>query len=316
MIPLQSVSFYIPRLWEKDWSDAISNTQGVDQQLLVYQARAASLLEKINDFKATPERLGWLSLWTKTFVMLDGAQRALESWSEYVLQLLERAAFESVIHVHTILEPGGSGAWDEVIERMRAHTAWCLWNDKGLYKELLDPQTQQGIWDQAPTLEIVNDLDERAMYERLFGPLEVEEQYALRRKQRQQVYQGDQAKRRVETWLAHPDLQLWTQRLESASRPIRSFFELLGENPSIPRRLSGLGMCFAYHTYKKGSLFTHGSTIDGLMYFHDDLLTPKFVSTEDSMEILAGNVGSSCDQAIFGLGLLQMQIWSNEEQSE
>ncbi len=109
------------------------------------------------------------------------------------MRLLERVAFESVIHVHTILEPGGSGAWDEVIERMRAYTAWCLWNDKRFYAELLDPQTQQGIWDQAPTLEIVSDPDERAMYERLFGPLEVEEQYALRRQQRHQVYQVDQA---------------------------------------------------------------------------------------------------------------------------
>ncbi len=215
MIPLQSVSLYIPRLWEKDWSEAISNTEGVDRQLLIYQARAASLLEKIDDFEANPERLGWLSIWTKTFVTLDGARSGLVRYSDYVLQILARTAFESVIHVRTILEPG-PGVWDEVIDRMRAYTAWCLWNDKGFYEELLRPQTQYGIWDQTPTLEIVRDPDQRAIYERLFGPLEVEEQEELKRQQDLQIYQAEQAKRRIEIWLDHPGLQSWAQKLESA----------------------------------------------------------------------------------------------------
>ncbi len=75
-------------------------------------------------------------------------------------------------------------------------------------------------------------------------------------------------------------------------------------------------MGFAYITYKQGNLFTHGSTIDGLTNYHDNVLTPKFFSREERMEISASNIGSSCDQAIFGLELLQMQIWGNEEQSE
>jgi len=140
--------------------------------------------------------------------------------------------------------------WDEVIDRMRAYTAWCLWNDKGFYEELLRPQTQHGIWDQRPTLEIVRDPDQRAIYERLFGPLEVEEQDELKRQQDVQIYQAEQAKRRIEIWLDHPDLQPWAQKLASAPRRIRSFFELLDENPYMPSRLRGMGMGFAYITYQ------------------------------------------------------------------
>jgi hypothetical protein len=74
MSSLQDFTFSIAPLWEKEWANAIEQAEGADKRLLVLQARLANLLKNIEDCSITPERLAWVSFWSKAFLALDDAR--------------------------------------------------------------------------------------------------------------------------------------------------------------------------------------------------------------------------------------------------
>jgi hypothetical protein len=67
----------IPELWKQGWDDAIRKSEGVEQSIIIAQARAANLLKEIKDKTVTPQSLAWITLWTKCFSLLDGAYAAM-----------------------------------------------------------------------------------------------------------------------------------------------------------------------------------------------------------------------------------------------
>ncbi len=67
---LENLELWIPRLWEKDFGNAIDDVSSEEKDLLIVQNRAVDLLRQINDKRVTFARLAWLNLWAKLFSTL------------------------------------------------------------------------------------------------------------------------------------------------------------------------------------------------------------------------------------------------------
>ena len=65
----------IPHLWEKEdeWKAALADAEGAEKELILCQVTASEPPEIHSDSKDSPERLAWLSLWTKVFSVLEVA---------------------------------------------------------------------------------------------------------------------------------------------------------------------------------------------------------------------------------------------------
>jgi len=158
MYSYQDYVIKVPTIWDRNWEDAIDKAEGIEKTILVFQARAANLLKSIDDFKATPDRLAWLSLWTKAFSAIDSVWGALERNSEYVLEIVSRVAFETLLHVKTIAEPLTDNitnltpdSYKKATDRLRAYTVWCCWNDQQYYKEYLNFRNMEATYDAKPS---------------------------------------------------------------------------------------------------------------------------------------------------------------------
>jgi len=334
MSNFKNFTLNIPSLWEQDWSEAISHNVDAARILVVFQARAANMLRDIDQIEATPERVAWLSIWMKTFAALENAQAALERSSLYLLRILSRIAFEANLHMEIISEPAiqlfskvrvshkvtitdrsRRYVWSETADRLRGYTAWCLWNDRDYYKELLNRRTLNGVWDPDPARQILADKDKLRRYEAIFGPLDVATEKRELEKGREHAEKHFRKKlKRVEVWLEDPSLLRWKdklQRLEcSKKRPV-PFFDLFHDEStrSIPKRLKDIGLRFAYCTYMQGSMLIHGSTIDQLLHVGESEIYPSFLGTHDACESEARSVGDSCNNTLALLYCLQERVW-------
>lgn len=295
-----------------DWDDVVAQAEGAEKDLLTVLARGANLLKPINDFSANFERVAWLSLWTKCYWNVQAALSALRGRSEYFLEVLSRTSFEVLLHVLTITEANPT-------ERLRAYSAWCLWNDRSFQIEFVDPHTLNGIWDPQPAEGILRDPNARLAYEQLFGPIDVEtDRRKLAKGRLRQQHEERLRLHRLETWLEHGDLRRWYEKLRAATKGKKkkqvAFFALFNESDrSVARRLEELQMRFLYINYVKGSLYVHGSTVEHSLYLQEGALTPRVGVHDESIAALAhgiGGRGGICDSALVQLELLRRQLWS------
>ena len=56
---------------KSDWDDIIENSDDDLKLLRIFQARVCLLVNDLPDLLVTPERIAWISIWTRTFLMLD-----------------------------------------------------------------------------------------------------------------------------------------------------------------------------------------------------------------------------------------------------
>lgn len=332
MPTLDNYSFHIPPLWENDWEAAFGEADGVERQLLVWQKRAADLLQGISDRSLTPQRLAWINLWTRSLVGLEGARAALGQKSSFLLEMLGRATLESVLHLEAILDPFPEHK-DEVLSRMAGYTAWCLWNDRAPYDKLTEGSTSDDIWDPEPVRRIRDDPNHLAVHEALFGPLEEEfDPDELGRQQRTQQNAAWAKLERIKDWLAHPEIEPWVTKIEelagkNKSRPagkngnrpagtnrnrMVSLFALFNQTEqSVWKRLGNQGLGFAYLEYQWGSAIIHGSTIEQHIIIGDTdtAVFPKFSDSTGEAERLAKWVGSGCNRILVWLALLKPYVW-------
>jgi len=294
-----------------DWKAVVAEAEGVEKDLLTVLARGANLLKPINDFSANFERVAWLSLWTKCFSTVQAALSALRGRSEYFLEVLSRTSFEVLLHVFTITEASPT-------ERLRAYSAWCLWNDRSFQIEFVDPKTLDGIWDPQPAERILRDPNTRLAYEQLFGPINVEtDRRTLAKGRLRQQHEERLRLHRLEAWLGHRDLRKWYGKLLAATKGKKkkqvNFFALFNESDrGVARRLESLQMRFLYVNYVKGSLHVHGTTVEHSFYLHEGVLTPRVGVHDESIAALAhgiGGPGGICDSAFIQLEILRRQLW-------
>lgn len=336
MSSLRNFNLNVPTIWKKNWQEAIESSEGSAKTIILYQARAASLLKLINDRESMPERIAWLTIWTRTFAILDGILGALERSNLVILQVMDRMAFECLMHAEIILEPVAKlwnakkkgvnvivsdsfevRAWQQVRQRLQAYTAWCLWNDRFYYTELLDYRTLYHIWDPAPGLRARTAKKQIPDYEILFGPTEIEtdpDKICEGKRQMEAMLQLRLA--RCDDWLTDSRMVTWKMKLDSlqkANNKSVSFIQLIQNDTkkSISRRLQDVERRFMYVEYMMGSMILHGSTIEHILKIGEDFLYPCIIGTADDCEQMALKVGSSCNNTVLFLAMFQKILWNS-----
>jgi hypothetical protein len=312
----------VPELWNKNWSEVIDEAEGVEKMILVIQARAANLLKGINDFEATPDRLAWLSIWTKAFSALDSVGGALGRNSEYVLEILSRVVFETLLHIRTIVEPLTNGhgertveSYDDAVKRLQAYAAWCFWNDQQYYKESLNFRNMKAAFDAKPSADIVSNPEGLSHFLNIFGPLDLEpDQNKLNSACRAHERSLKIEINRVKTWLEHPQIREWASiirdmQLRACGKSI-TFFSLFSESEeSIRKRLTGFELRFAYTLYMKGSMIIHGSSLDQSLHMVNNKVIPNFIGSDNQVDSLAQSITSRVNSIMVWLYILQKQLW-------
>src|SRR2546425_11823323 len=104
MSGFREYKFIVPELWKHDWHHAISNAEGMERRILVTQQKAASMVEVISDRTATPERMAWMTMWTRSLAAAGATLAAQRHHSEFMLNVLSRVCFEAKIQAYTIIE--------------------------------------------------------------------------------------------------------------------------------------------------------------------------------------------------------------------
>lgn len=298
----------LPPVWENDWPKALANAEkGTDRRIVVTQRRTAHVLKNIPDRAFSFERLAWLTLWEKGYWILDGASSGLRGRSEYILHVLSRVTFDLWLHATTIAER-------DHISRLRAYSAWCIWNDIHFQRELLHPKTLDGVWSPDPARGILEDKELREQYEKIFGPINVEtDDKVLKRERFRQQDKEQHRRHRLERWLDHPDLRDWKKKIEELVRTRNTqipFFSLFDESHgSVAKRLKSMGLRFLYLSYIKGSMFVHGSTVEHVMNYSGDQVAPRFLDDSEKCESLAGGVEGGCAGVVLVLNLLKRKLW-------
>ncbi len=312
----------IPTIWEEDWKKIINETEGADKQLLTTQAKMAHLLKRIQEVEATPQRLAWMILWTNVFLILSGARAALEHKSGYTLELLSRTVIETRLHLQSIIEPflmsdqySEQEAKRETNIRMAAYSAWCLWNDVQVYERMLKCKHMDAVWDDTLEQKMASSQKDRETYEALFGPLEIEDPLRLKEERIKQEKNIRESMQRVKSYLKHQELKPWFDKLELRSRDrkwARSFFDLLDmSKASIVHGFKAMDADFAYVLYQKKSMILHGSTVDEMFLWKDEILYPNLFGSRSSIESLAEEIGSNCNTMGVVLYTLQRDLWAD-----
>jgi len=318
----------VPPLDEKAWDKEAAAAKGIEKQLLILQSKAARLLQGINDFNASPERVAWLSMWTKAFAALDGGRIALIGRSEYLLNIISRIIFEGTLHGETILEPAAPllKNWspqkktllakaedsDLLIQRLRAYTAWCLWNDQLFYKELQSYRTLDGVWNPEPALQMASDKNKLTALEEILGLDNAAVNKWELKKGRSRIKKHLQEKLKIiEDLLADPLIAEWQKKLQRTQEiGTLPFFALFAESDrSVLKHLKGMDLRFAYPIYMQGSMLIHGSTIDQLLHIEENKISPIVASTERACELAAFSIHNSCDYILILLDFLQNFLW-------
>lgn len=337
-LDIESYSIKIPELYDIDWNKAISEADGIYKELTICQARVANLLKSINDSKATFERISWISLWPKVFAMTDAIFSAVTRNSEYLIKILTRVSFEQMLQVYTIAEPihkhfendktangiksklyNEVAAWKETADRLKAYAAWCLWNDKQYFEELLHFKTQHGIFDIHPEVDIANDPVKLAVYESIFGILDAETDY--RKVEKERLRFQDKAQRnlvRIKSWLNYRELLPWKEVISTKQKnKLVTFFSLFNESEhSIAKRLKGMDVRWMYASYKQGAMFIHGSSIENTLDFQNGIFTPLFIGTDESVKQSVDWTTSICNIMIMLLHILSKQLWTDENKGK
>ena len=338
MPSFESYQLLVPELWKQaeEWQEALEEADGADKRCVLIQLRAVNLLKPLKTEPATPERLAWMTLWTRAFVLLDGVRGVLSRNAAFTTDVLARVAFETALHTQAILEPvtalhelerHGPGrtlvtdrarqdTWQDVVARMRAYTAWCLWSDLRYCDEVTDSRTQDGIWDPQPARGIASNPEALKAFEAYYGPLDLRDEHELERDQQQQLAGLAQKRERIASWLSDKRLQEWVTKLRNlqAGEPnARSFLALLfGEQSTIARRLGMMQQRFAYFRYLRGSLLIHGSTLDEMLMLGQGVIAPAIRSDDEEANRAAYDVASSCNLIVLVLFLTQKHIWPVE----
>jgi hypothetical protein len=329
---LERMTFHIPNLWDRNWAEAIESAEEPEKAILFIQRRAVLILKEIEHFQVTFARLAWLNIWSKTFSALDGTLCSLAKDSIYLLRILTRTTLELELHLHMIMQPvldlceqrqGSVPAQSKKekkaasINRLEAYASWCIWNDRCHYKQIVEPGTSEVVWDPEPSLKIVNDPDALVVHEAIFGKLDVEtNKMELKKGRLIQQDVGYHRIRRLETWLNHPVLASWHEKLKSLAgrkeKNFVTFFSLVGEaSMGVPKGMENLEIPFAYPVYNEGSLAIHGSTLDQFLHLGETEITPLLLGQPDEISSVASQIGQMCNRIIVGLFLLQTRVWGN-----
>lgn len=303
----ESLELLVPELWDKPWAQWISDSDGIDREFAMAESVYAHMLRSVSAKPVTPEKVAWLTIWSRFFNTIAGVRGARDAQSNMSILALARVAYEVSLHVEAIglpaLTAAGSGlteeAWERVRDRLRAYCAWTLRGDERLHERLAKPWHLHAAHDRQEEREFIRDLgDSVATWEAMSGQkleLVSKQEEAQDRRRAQAQFQSEL--KRIRTWLSDDRLRPWRDKLdqlEKVERGTVSFFQLVGAGTSVSDFLRQRGMSVGYFEYLRGSAVVHGSSMGSVMAAREGFLTPDFADVEDDAKRSAGHVISRC----------------------
>lgn len=315
---------------EEEWQEGIAKLKGLHREAIIVQAKGCNLIKNISETKATSERVGWLHLWAKTFSALDSAISAFNSGSGLILKMISRSTFEWILHLRVIMEstvdkPDNNlknnglknGRASQIIDRLRAYTAWCFWSDKAYYEECVDWRTLAGLWDESTALNIMKDEQQLKMHEENFGPLNVElDEKKLRKRRLEMKRNIENRLNEINHWLEDPYLNPWVIKLEELKKYKGhiSFFSLFDPNAdSVPKVLRKKELRFGYSRYLKGSMILHGSTMEHFISIGTSALGPNIKADDVELKNEFEDIISDCEYLFFSLAAIEHYYLSKKQ---
>jgi hypothetical protein len=205
---------------------------------------------------------------------------------------------------------------EESLKRLEAYVSWCIWNDCLFCEQIVNPQNLNVVWDAKPAEQIYRDSKRLDVYEAIYGQLkmEMDERELKKGRLRQQDEGQHRLHHLLRTWLDHPNLKPWHEKLKK--NKFMTFFTLVGETKtSVKKSLDGFDSSFGYPVYSEGSMAIHGSSVDQFLHFGNKNVMPLFIAGDDKITEKAEEVGSNCNQVIILLYILIKLLWPQQLQS-
>lgn len=336
MSSFEDYFFKIPisKNYESDWNELIENSDDDIKLLRIFQSRVCLLVNDLTDLSVTPERIAWFSIWTRTFQILDSVIIMGENlFFDYPLDILSRVAIEAELQILSIFEPlnihykfsdpsfpfptriskgSEENAWNKVLERLCAYSAYCLYNDKQGLNEKIQPKHMNAVWDPKPVNDIISKPETYKQHTALFGPLEsqidIHTNIELEKmKEKQSNYYKNQIER-ITLWLNHPDLKFWHQKLKK--NPTMNFFTLIStEEIKMRRLLKNMNLEMGILSYGDQSRLIHNSTLESFYSVNDNLVIMKIIQDENKIKRDAFSIANSCNIMGFFLSLFKSRLW-------
>jgi hypothetical protein len=319
----EDLTLLIPELWDKPWATLIDEAGGVEKRFIIAQRRYAYLLRGVGAEPATPEKVGWLAIWSRLFGALTAGRAAADWESRFGVSIIARTAYESTLHLQAVMVPVLDGVedgkslsdehWAVARDRLRGYVAWTLRGDELLYKHVLQQRNLDDAFNRKPEREFIRDLgDKQGAWERLSGQVleVVSDQEAFQdRAKAVAFFRGELG--RVAKWLSDRRLQPWRRslgELEKTSNGSVSLFQLFGLGHGISSFLRTRGAGVGYYEYLRGSTFVHGSSLEGSMLTVEGLIAPDFADLGAGFQKAADRLLSHCQLHAVLLELLSNHL--------
>jgi hypothetical protein len=307
--------FAIPPYDKETLNTAVAQCSGVEQDIVKSMVWAVQAIQKLKDKRVDAVSLGWLSIWEKFYEASRAALAGLRENSSLSECAATRSVNELTMVLQTIMEPVSkemhsesyvSGEtklpWDDVSERFRAYTAWCVVNDFQRYDHLLERAVLHDIFDPQPGRRLLRgDPKSLAMHTELFGEVEdVSDSEAENdRKRFEKGVRG--AKRKLKELSKEFELEAWIARV----KPGAIFFTLFDDaQKSIPNRLRATGMRFAYGSFIRSSQILHASSFDLSVALSPTIIGPRPANDDEEIEDDTKEVASLTRSAMLVLHML------------
>lgn len=340
MLELTDYKLKLPKLpSEQEWLDTVKGMdEGYMKEAIIISARGHCLLSDITEEKATPERLGWLSLWTKTITALSSATSAVESGSDWLLQVILRSTQEWLLHAKVLTDPihdlnskhdalralsdkviihsaSIEQSHRDTVDRLRAYAAWCLWSDLKYFEGLIGSRNMNKIWEPSTIGK-----EERDLQIKLFGRAEFESESDERElsegRRRMQAILEEKVSR-IRKWLSDPHVRPWCEKIEELCKqkniPCPSFFALFGDEGTVSSQLKKWGLAHTYAIYSGGSMAIHGGTLEQFLFVDESAISPKPPGDKQEAESCFEVVLGHCNLIFLKLASIDQHILKKPE---
>ena len=189
---------------------------------------------------------------------MKSAISAFESNSDFSLKAISRATYEWYLQALFLLEPifdlyrnanksdkvhiqerSEKYSFKQTVDRLRAYTAWCLWNDRLYYKEVVNPKTLDGVWDRTAAKSVLEDEENYEWYEKCFGELNIDIDKDKVTKGREEMNRAYCKKiETIDKYLSDSSLKPWIDKIKkNKTYRFISFFDLFDSRGSVPAQL-------------------------------------------------------------------------------
>lgn len=269
----------LPLLGESNELNNAPEAESDPSGLYLARVRLVQAARGLDAQAFSAERLGWMSLWSRAYLITDNAIWALEGSARLSLAAANRAAIELDAHTRAILMPvlaenrvkqygrgvpaGSESSWASTVDRLCAYVAWGLVNDRASLRKSLSRLSE--VFDPEPAEQLRRNPGATRAHERLYGLLPTATRAQLREAKESARNEINASIDWINTLLNESGLAAWSSRAEALCRESpekRTLFHLFGDaEASLAAKLKGDNLSLMYGLYSDTSSLLHGSSL-------------------------------------------------------